>query len=142
MKTNAKAFSIDANVILRFVLGDHEKLSPKARTIIQDVRDGRIIVMCDPIILAEVIWVLSSYYERTRAEICDALQPILKSDCVIMPIKSRYIHALELYGSTQAHFADACACAAALEDCDGRLLSFDRKLSVVEGIKRTESPGV
>jgi hypothetical protein len=33
-------------------------------------------------------------------------------------------------------FGDACACAAALQRCEGRLVSFDRKLSGVDGISR------
>ena len=36
------------------------------------------------------------------------------------------------------HFGDACACAAAIEDCQGRLLSFDRKLTGVAGVARAE----
>jgi hypothetical protein len=32
-----------------------------------------------------------------------------------------------------------CACAAALEECKGRLYSFDAELSKIEGLDRRES---
>ena len=140
MRTDAEAFSVDANVILRFLLRDHDELSPKARATIEAAAGGHIAIVLDPVLLAEVVWVLTSYYELSRAEIAAGLEPILKMDGVAMENKERYMRALEIYGSTQAHFGDACACAAALEDCNGRLISFDRKLSEVEGISRTESP--
>jgi predicted nucleic-acid-binding protein len=69
------------------------------------------------------------------------LEPIIKAEGFIVPNKDRYIRALKLYSESVSHFGDACACAAALEDCDGRLLSFDRKLSGVDGIRRTENAG-
>lgn len=139
MRTSGKLFAIDTNVILRFLVRDDEQLFVKANAIMQAARDGRITLSCDPIILAEVVWVLDSHYKRSRAEVIEALQAILISDGVVMPEKPRYIRALEIYAGTNAHFADACACATALEDCDGRLLSFDRKLSAVEDINRAES---
>jgi len=51
----------------------------------------------------------------------------------------RYLRALRLFAHTVKHFGDALACAAVLEDCEGRLYSFDRKLSAVEGIERRET---
>ena len=140
MRTDDRVWAIDANVILRFVLRDHTDLSPKARTIMVAVMEGGLTVSCDPVVLAEVVWVLTSFYKLPRTEICAALEPIVLCDNVLMPKKDRCLKALRIFGTTTAHFGDACACAAALEDCDGRLLSFDRKLSAVEGITRAESP--
>ena len=139
MRTGGSVFAIDTNVILRFLVRDDEQLFIKAHAIMQAAIDGQITVLCDPVILAEVVWVLGSHYKRLRAEVLEALEAILISDAVIMPEKARYLRALEIYGNSKAHFADACACAAALEDCDGRLLSFDRKLSSVEEVRRMES---
>lgn len=41
--------------------------------------------------------------------------------------------------SEVAHFGDACACATALLECDGELLSFDQRLSRITGIVRSET---
>ena len=45
-----------------------------------------------------------------------------------------------MYSESMRDFGDACACAAAMEKCEGRLLSLDRDLSKVPDIQRTEEP--
>jgi predicted nucleic-acid-binding protein len=140
MRTEAKPFAIDANVIVRYLVQDGEALSAKAAAIMESVEDGGTTVLCDPVTLAEVVWVLASYYKAPRERISAGLGPILKADGFLMPDKDRYIRALELYSGSVAHFGDACACATALENCGGRLLSFDHKLSAIDGVHRAELP--
>ena len=130
--------AIDANVILRYLLGDDEEFAEKSAGILQAVERGEAAVVCDSVALAEVVWVLSSYYGLPSREISEGLSPLLKADRFLVACKGRYIRALELFAESVKHFGDACACAAALEECEGRLYSFDRKLSSVPGIHRTE----
>lgn len=140
MKTTDKIFAIDTNIILRYLIPDNEELFAKAESIMDRVSQGTLTVVCDPVILAEAVFVLTKQYGRSRSEVFAALDPVMQSDYVIMPDKPRYIRALEIFTNTQAHFGDACACAAALESCEGGLFSFDRKLSTVKGVNRTETP--
>lgn len=139
MKISDKTYAIDTNVILRYLLQDNDDLAPAANAIMEAVDDGKLSVSCDPVVLAEVVFVLGSFYKLSAEEIRVALSPIVKSDGVLIPNKDRYIRALELYVTAGIHYGDACACAAAMDECDGRLLSFDRKLSKVEGVRRLES---
>lgn len=138
MKADDKVFAIDTNVILRSLLRDDQVLWPKAQAIMEAVEDGDIVVTCDPITFAEVVWVLGSHYRFDPQRIREGLEPILSADGFIMPDKSVYKRALRLYTSSVPHFGDACACAAAVENADGGLLSFDRKLSRIPGIRRLE----
>ena len=139
MKGWSESYSIDANVILRYLLRDDEAQYTKAEAIVKDVAKGAVSIHCDPVILGEVVWVLASFYKLPRRKIFEILAPMLKADEFRIPNKSRYIRALELYAHSIPHFGDACACATALEDCEGRLLSFDRELSDVQGIIRSET---
>ncbi len=138
MNRPTTATAIDANVILRYLVGDHEALSAKAAGILQAVERGETTVLCDPVTLAEAVWVLGSFYRWPNNEIVAGLEPIVKLEGFVVPDKDRYLQALRLFGSTVEHFRDACACATALEQCDGRLYSFDRKLSSAPGITRAE----
>ena len=140
VRGNVKSCALDANVILRFILLDHEELSTKAREIMRAASDGRIVVHCDPVIVSEVVYVLSSRYGVSRARIAEAVERVLRPESTVMPNKERYLRALRIYAETTAHFGDACACAAAIQECEGRLLSFDRELSKIEGISRSERP--
>ena len=140
MKIDDKTYSLDTNIIIRFLTRDDEALCLKAEDIMRGINEGSITAVCDPVILAEAVWVLSSFYRQSKADISKALAAIVKLDSVLVPNKSRYILALDIFGNTNAHFGDACACAAALECCEGRLFSFDRKLSKIDGISRSERP--
>ena len=139
MKTAETAYAIDANVILRYLLGEGGAPGEKAARIMEALDDGKISVWCDPVILAEVVWVLTLFYRREPAAVGAALLPIMKHDGLHMPEKERYVRALELFSHGGVHYGDACACATAQGECGGRLFSFDRKLSKVEGITRLES---
>lgn len=138
MKRDSGAYAIDANVIVRYVVGDGEALFAKATAIIEGVEDGKQRVLCDPVTLAEVVFVLQRMYKLDRGDISSALDPILKMDGFWIENKSRYLKALDLFATDVPHFGDACACAAALDACEGRLVSFDKGLSRMEGIQRTE----
>lgn len=58
---------IDANVILRYLLGDHPQMSKEAKKIIED---GAFTL---PEVLAEVIYVLKGVYKVERPEITKTL---------------------------------------------------------------------
>jgi predicted nucleic acid-binding protein len=132
---------VDANVLLRYVLRDEEELAQKARVIWQAVEQGRLVAVLDPVILSEVVFVMSKTYGFSNEEIADALASLIEPDHVAMVAKPRYLRALHMFAHSVSHFGDACACACALEECEGRLYSFDRELSSVEGIQRREEPG-
>lgn len=131
-------FAVDANVILRYLLQDDKELSDKANAIMEGMQSGRFRLYCEPVTLAEVVWVLTSFYKLPREMVSTGLEPILRAEGFVMPDKDRYVNALKLYSGPIGHFGDACACAAAMEQCGGRLFSFDRKLSGIEGVTRSE----
>ncbi len=140
MSSRPPHWTVDANVILRYLLKDDPKLAAKARAIWQSVEEGGTVAVCDPVTLAEVVFVMCSVYKLPNEAISEALLGLLQSEGVAMPDKGRYLLALRLFAGPARHFGDACACAAALEVCEGRLYSFDRDLSGVPGIQRRESP--
>jgi len=129
---------IDANVVLRYMLRDDERLWEKADAIWGAVEDGALPAVLDPVILSEVVFIMSKTYGLSNEEISAGLTTLIQPDHVVMVAKRRYLHALRLFGHSVKHFGDACACACALEECEGRMYSFDRKLSAVPGIERRE----
>jgi len=132
-------FALDANIILRYLIQDGEALAEKAVRIMEAVEDGGIRACLDPVTLAEVVWVLTSYYGQNPARVSDSLLPLVKAEGLVLGGKERYVRALEIFAGGTINFGDACACATAALECSGRLLSFDRKLSRVAGVKRSES---
>ena len=134
-------YAVDANVLLRHIVGDERALYEKARAVIAAAVAGEVALACDPIQLGEAVWVLTSRYKVEPAEIAGSLLPLLELPGMEMPEKERYVRALELFGSGALSFGDACVCATAELEAEGRLISFDRALSKVPGIERTEVVG-
>ncbi len=130
--------TVDANVLLRYLVPDHPEHYARALKVMQAMDSLEQPLICNPVTLSEVVFTLSSYYGFDRARIAEGLLPIVQSDGFHIVDKPLYMTALRLYATVAPHFGDACACATALEGSEGRLLSFDRKLSSVPGIERTE----
>lgn len=140
MSESAPLYAIDSNVILRYIAKDNPQLLNKARAILWPLDTGEGRVLCDPVILSEVVFVLGKIYGFSPARISAGLLPLVRLPGFVMPHKERYIQALELFASSVPHFGDACLCAAALEQTEGRLYSFDHKVAHVEGVMRLERP--
>lgn len=132
-------WTVDANVILRYLLADNKQLTAQALAFFQAIDNGELTAHCDPVTLAEVVFVLSSRYDMPNSEISEGLTALFTREGIQMTDKPRYLHALELFAGPVKHFGDACACAAALEQTQGQFFSFDRKLSSVPGITREQT---
>lgn len=83
---------IDANVILRYLLGDHPKMSEESKKIIED---GAFTL---PEVLAEVVYVLKGVYQVGRAEISKTLIEFL--DEISIENQEAICEALVLFGET------------------------------------------
>ena len=58
-----KALFLDANIFLRFLTGDDRRKTAATRRLIQRAVDGELNFNTHPMILAEAVWVLESYYK-------------------------------------------------------------------------------
>lgn len=110
---------VDASVILRYLLGDHEEMAEEARSVILA---GAETV---PTVLAEIVYVLDGVYGVPRAEIAAALLDLL--DDVLVEPAGEMRTAVRTYGKTSLDFVD-CMLVAACAESGRRVLTFDRKL--------------
>lgn len=97
---------IDTNILLRYLRNDHPTLSIKAKKIFDRAYDNRINIYLDEIILAETIWVLSSFYKTPKSFIVSKLLEQLYFDWIINPRKKLMIKALGLFGKTNLSYID------------------------------------
>jgi len=139
MRADNRRHVLDANVILRHLVNDSPELARKARAVFQKAAQDAITLVCDPVTLAEVVWVLESFYQIPRGQIAEELTTFLAAPEITIVDKELYLTALRLYEEAVPHFGDACACAAAMKTAEGRLISFDKKLSKVAGVNRMEA---
>ena len=98
---------VDTNVFLRFFAWDIESLYQKAKGLFERAESGEIKLETSDMVIAEIVWVLESYYEFSRNEIKEVVDTILESKNIKMANYPRIKEAIDLYGSGKIDFIDA-----------------------------------
>ena len=121
---------IDANVILRYILNDHEGFSPQAKEII----DTHIVEI--PIeVLCEVIYVLTGYYKIDRQNVSTELKHFFEQTQCTLPHQEAILQALEYFGENNLDFVDCVLASYAKVEKD-KIYTFDVNLQkLIEKVK-------
>lgn len=111
---------IDTNILLRFLLQDHDILSQQAKQIIDD-ND----VICLNAVIYEVIYVLQSVYKIDGALIADKLLILFENDVIESENKSVILKSLSIFKETSM---DCLLIAYRIID-NSVIFSFDKKVN-------------
>lgn len=126
----AEVYYLDTSVVLRYILGEHPLLSPRAAAMIEgDDQDGEDRMLTDAII-AEVGYVLTKVYGIPRNEAIDAMVALIQRRNIrVHATEKRYVlQALEFCRpSGRVSFADALLWAAARTAGATVIYSFDER---------------
>lgn len=125
---------VDANVILRYLLKDHEEFYKKAEELFDAAMDGKISVRIFQSVIAEVVYVLLGLYKVRRAEIAEALRCFLNIKAIKVNDKQIVINALEIFRITNLDFVDALLCSYGKNFPKVTIVSFDKGVNkCIEG---------
>jgi len=116
---------IDTNLIVRYLVQDHETHAKAAGRMFEACDRGDLVLVILPAVLAECVFVLESFYERARAEIASALSRLISSPGIEIGDKAVHLDALDRYQGTKIHFVD-CLIAAAAVSGNMPVATFDR----------------
>lgn len=117
----------DANFILRYIVGDNPSMLTQTTMIFNQVKNHEVEAIIEPEVFAEVIFVLSSFYEFARQKIAKDLTALLAYRGFIMN-RELYVEALKLYDiNTKLSIVD-CLLAIRARNKKMQLLSFDKAL--------------
>jgi predicted nucleic-acid-binding protein len=115
---------LDTNVLVRYIMQDDAKQSPKATKLIESLTvdaPGFVSVVS----LVELVWVLSSCYELTREQMAQALEVLLRTKEVVVDRADQVLQALRVFKARPADFADCLIeRTAASAGCD-KTMTFD-----------------
>ncbi len=129
---------IDSNVILRFILNDDPKLSPKAAKIFQKIEKENITVFLSQIILAEIVYVLLKVYKLKRLDIKEKLLSIIAPDTISIKDKAILPFAFDIFVSKNVDFEDAFLVALMEKRRIKEIYSFDGDFDKFPQIERLE----
>jgi predicted nucleic acid-binding protein len=116
---------VDANVLLRLITDDPVDLAERASRLAERAEQGEITLRVSPVIVAEIVWVLHSFYRYSRSQVTDALIPLFTSEGISLEDHEQVIVALEQMASVNVDFMDAYLAAVARRAGEA-VVSFDR----------------
>ena len=117
-------YLIDANVIIRFLVGDHEVHLKKSIEIFKEIETGDLQVEILESVLMEVFFVMTKFYKLPKDEVIDDLKRILSLQGVVNSDKIIFHETLSLIEHKNIDFVDALICAKHKLQDYGKL-SFD-----------------
>ena len=116
---------VDTNLIVRYLVQDHEKHAKAAGKLFDACDRGDVVIVVLPAVLAECVFVLESFYEHPRGHISSALGRLISSPGVEIGGATIHLDALERYRKTKVHFVDCLLAATAAAD-DTPVATFDQ----------------
>lgn len=116
---------LDANVLLRFLTGSPPELAGRAERLLEEAQRGGVPLRVHPVVVAETVWVLESFYEYSKQEISGVLIPLLEQPALRVEGAKTVVRALETMAQGNVDFADALLAETARSRGEG-VVSFDR----------------
>lgn len=98
---------VDANVLLRFLTGEPKELAGKAASLMARAENGEVTLVVSPLVVAEVVWVLKSFYRHSLEDIAGVLVPLMSADGVEVEDRETLTQAIELARDKNVDFVDA-----------------------------------
>jgi predicted nucleic-acid-binding protein len=130
---SSKRKLVDTNLIVRYLVQDHERHAKAAGKLFDACDRGEVVIVVLPTVLAECVFVLESFYEHPRGDIVAALGRLIASPGVEIGSVEIHLDALQRYQKTRVHFVD-CLIAATSTAEEIPVATFDedfRKFSDV-----------
>jgi predicted nucleic-acid-binding protein len=98
---------IDTNVILRYLLQDDPKQTPRANHIVDQVLSQENPEFITLVSVLEIVWVLRSLLKQTRTEIATHLENLLAADTLEVQNEQQVFEAVFALRRGTGEFEDA-----------------------------------
>ncbi len=96
---------LDTNILVRYIMQDDPKQSPKASALIESLNadsPGFITLVS----IVELYWVLTSSYGLTGQQVKQVLEVLLRTKQIIVDRADQVLRALRVFDDGKADFAD------------------------------------
>ena len=131
---------LDTNVFIRHLTNDNPVQSPACFALIQAIENGEITAWTSDLVVAEVVFVLSSknIYHLNRDRVRDLLLPLISLPGIKLAHKGLYHRVFELYTTLPIDYVDAYNAALVLSRGETEIYSYDADYDRVPNVKRVE----
>lgn len=129
---------IDTNIIIRHLTGDPPDMAGRATRFLAAA--GTHELRLADLVLAEVVYVLESFYKVPRAQVAEYARAIVAFPAIRVDDPAMLLRTIEVYETDRLDFADAYLVAAAERSGVGIVASFDKAIDRVDTIQRLVPP--
>lgn len=119
---------VDTNVFLRFLLADVETQQKEAKRLFAEAATGKIKLFTSIVVVFELYWVLTSFYEKQRDEAGRVLADVFAMSFIRFEQGDILRKAVGIYRTTNFDLEDAYNLAYARTEKADEFKTFDRKL--------------
>lgn len=100
-------YFIDTNVFARLILEDNRQMYEECDKVLEKVRVGKIQAVTSTLVLAELGWLLKSYYELSKTKVVQSLKGTGSLNGLKIKGESDWIRAINLYERFSVKLTDA-----------------------------------
>jgi predicted nucleic acid-binding protein len=125
---------VDSNVLIRHLTGDPPDQAARATGFLAAAEE---LLLAD-LVVAEVVYVLESFYDLPRAEVAELVRAIIAFPAIVALDPAMLLRALEVYETARLDFAEAYLVAQAERSGVGVVASFDQAIDRVATVRRVE----
>ena len=123
----SKKVVIDTNLLVRYLINDDQKKADAVDNLLDKAIKGEIRIVVPSVVIAELVWVLESFYQLKADVILELVEAIVNTSGLDVTDKSMVISALRLYKNRNIDFIDAWIIEFAKERGIKTIYTFDKK---------------
>ncbi|GBE36176.1 tRNA(fMet)-specific endonuclease VapC [bacterium BMS3Bbin07] len=129
---------IDTNIFLRYLTRDDPSKYDKCKSLFKKAIEGKAELVTSGMVIAELVWTLSSYYRVPKADVIEKVSIIVSTESLAIPDKDIIADALVLYSRKNIDYIDAYNTVFMKNHGISEIYSYDKDFNVIKGIKREE----
>jgi len=122
---------VDTDVLVRHLTGDPPGLASRATAYLS--RESELFLA--DLVVAEVVYVLESFYGVNREKVAEAIRSLLAMPSVVSVDSALLLRAIEVYETHRLDFAEAYLVGCAESTGVGKVASFDRTIDRVSTVE-------
>jgi len=118
---------IDTNLLVRFLTEDDPEKAKAVETLLGKAGKGEVKILIPSVVIAELVWVLKSFYEMDSGELAELVGAVLNTPGLDTQDKSILREALKTFERKGIDFVDAWILEFARDRNIKTIYTFDRK---------------
>lgn len=130
-----KRVVIDTNLLIRYLVNADVHKVQVVDALLKKAGKGEVHILIPAVVVAELVWVLESFYRMEAGEIADLVDSILNTPGLTVPDDVIIRSALKRYKPERVDLVDAWIAAFAQERGADEIHTFDKKhFKGIEGV--------